>query len=482
MDDEANTDERAEGMIDAARLGRWMDGAGLPGEGEPSVRHLSGGASNEIFEIVWGDRRMALRRPPRNVPKGRNETMLREYRILHALNGTDVPHPNAVAVCDDTDVIGSAFYLMDFVDGWTAMQLPRWPDPFEDDLDARAGLAYELVDGIAKLGNVDWKGQGLEGLGKPDGFHERQVDRWMSQWSGYKFRELPGLDEAAEFLRSYTPSSYRPGIMHGDYQFANVMFEHGGPARLAAIVDFEMGTIGDPLLDLAWVLMSWPNADEDRSVKSYVDYAGMPDREDLLEYYATHSGRPVDEIDYYLVLANFKMAIVLEGGYARVVKGGADNPKMAFFGDVALSNARKAGDLVSRTALRPELNADVTTGGVPVSERSSDVWHVMSTARAIRRFTETPVDDATLDRCLEAATWAPSGANYQRWRFIVLRAAEQRAVVAHAAVLALDVIESVYEMSRPAPDDDSRRARRDRAIYELHDRAGELPSGATQSP
>ena len=351
-DDTANDAERIRSLADPVRLGRWMDAQGLAGGGQPEVRHISGGASNEIFEVIRGGRRMALRRPPRNVPKGRNETMLREYRILNALNGTDVPHPEAVAVCDDESVIGSAFYLMDFVDGWTAMALPQWPDPFEDDLEARAGLAFALIDGIAKLGNVDWEARGLTGLGKPDGFHERQVDRWMSQWSGYKFRELPGLDQAAELLRSYTPGSYKPGIMHGDYQFANVMFHHGGPARLAAIVDFEMGTVGDPLLDLAWVLMSWPNADEDRSVTSYVDYAGMPDREDLLEYYATNSGRSVDEIDYYLVLANFKMGIVLEGGYARVAKGESDNPKMAYFGDVALDYARKAGELAQRTPLR----------------------------------------------------------------------------------------------------------------------------------
>ena len=111
-----------------------------------------------------------------------------------------------------------------------------------------------------------------------------------------------------------------------------------------------------------------------------------------------------------------------------------------------------------------------------MSERSTDIWDVMSTARAIRRFTDKPVDDAMLERCLEAATWAPSGANFQRWRFIVLRSPEQRAVVARAAALALDVIEPVYEMSRPAPDDDSRRARSHRATYEFHDRAGEFPS------
>jgi aminoglycoside phosphotransferase (APT) family kinase protein len=234
---------------------------------------------------------MVLRRPPRVVPAGRNETMVREHRILSALNDTDVPHPTAIALCEDESVLGAAFYLMDFVDGWSVMADPgHWPAPFDNDLAARPGLAYELIDGAAKMANVDWKGVGLEGLGRPEGFHSRQVDRWLSQWEKYKVRDLPGIDDAVEFLRSYEVKSFEPGLMHGDYQFANVMFRHGAPAKLAAIVDFEMGTIGDPMLDLAWVLMPWANADEDRSGKGYIDYEGLPDREDLLEYYATHTG------------------------------------------------------------------------------------------------------------------------------------------------------------------------------------------------
>jgi aminoglycoside phosphotransferase (APT) family kinase protein len=129
------------------------------------------------------------------------------------------------------------------------------------------------------------------------------------------------------------------------------MFHHGGPARMAAIVDWEMGTVGDPLLDLAWVVMGWPDEGEDRSGSGYVDFEGMPNRADLLERYSTVSGRDVDEIDYYVVLARFKMAIVLEGGYARYVKGGADNPKMASFGDVVLSMASKAAELAASTKL-----------------------------------------------------------------------------------------------------------------------------------
>ncbi len=358
---------RTAGLVDPERLGAWMDGQGLPGEGEPiASRFVSGGASNEIFEVSRGGHRWALRRPPRRVPPGRNETMMREYRILAALDGTDVPHARAAGACDDPEVLGAAFYLMDFVDGWSPISEPEWPEPFYSDLDARAGLAYELVEAIARLSRVDWRAGGLEGLGRPDGFHERQVDRWYAHLERFKFRDIPGLDVAGDWLRGRKPRSYEPGIMHGDYQFANVMFHHGAPARMAAIVDWEMGTVGDPLLDLAWVVMGWPDdtgggptgtvGDDDeglagRRVGGYVDYTGMPGRDDLLERYASVSGRDTDEIDYYVILARFKMAIVLEGGYARYVAGGADNPKMEAFGPVVLDMARAAAELASTTSL-----------------------------------------------------------------------------------------------------------------------------------
>jgi aminoglycoside phosphotransferase (APT) family kinase protein len=195
---------------------------------------------------------------------------------------------------------------------------------------------------------VDWKGVGLEGFGKPEGFLDRQVDRWLHHLKGFQFREIPGLDVASAWLRKHTPKSFKPGIIHGDYQFANVMFEHGAPARMAAIVDWEMATVGDPLLDLAWVLMGWPDPGEGER-RGYVDYEGMPTRNELMERYARRSGLPVDEMDYYIVLARFKMACVLEGGYARFVKGGADNPKMQAFGEVVLDMANRAA-LLARTS------------------------------------------------------------------------------------------------------------------------------------
>ena len=163
------------------------------------------------------------------------------------------------------------------------------------DLEARRGLAFQLVEGIALLGNVDWQAKGLSDLGRPDGFHERQVDRWTTFLDRIKGRELPGFDVAAGWLRAHRPLDYIPGLMHGDYQIANVMFRHGGPARLAAIVDWEMGTIGDPKLDVAWMVQSWPEdtTSSATAFPGHADLSGMPSRSTLLARYAEVSGRQV---------------------------------------------------------------------------------------------------------------------------------------------------------------------------------------------
>ena len=334
---------------DVSGLVAWMDSHGL-GTGAPlSHRYLSGGTQNEIYEIRRGDLRCAMRIPPRTAPADRDNGIVREWRIIEALNGTDVPHTEAIAVCQDQSVLGRTFYLMGFVDGWSPMGMGgQWPAPFDTDLDARRGLALQLVEGIALLANVDWQAKGLQDLGRPDGFHERQVDRWTAFLERIKGRELPGFDEAAAWLRTHKPIDFVPGLMHGDYQFANVMFKHGAPARLAAIVDWEMGTVGDPKLDLGWVVQSWPDdtsSDEDRA-GGYVDMTGMPSRDEVLEHYAAVSGRQVDDIDYYCVLAKWKLAVVLEQGFQRA---GGDE-KLQAFGPIVLELMQSAADLAESTS------------------------------------------------------------------------------------------------------------------------------------
>ncbi len=336
-------------MIDFERLATWMDDNGLSGQGEP-IEHqfLSGGTQNEIYEIRRGEFHGAIRIPPPTAPASRDEGIVREWRIIEALDGSDVPHTPAVAVCTDPTVLGRTFYLMGFVDGWSPMGLSDgWPTPFDTDLDARQGLAYQLVEGIALLSKVDWRARGLHDLGRPDGFHERQVDRWTAFLERIKGRELPGFDVASAWLGAHRPLDFIPGIMHGDYQFANVMYRHGAPAQLAAIVDWEMGTVGDPKIDLAWTVQSWPedtNAPE-AAGSSYVNMVGMPSRSDVLARYADVSGRQVDDIDYYIVLAKWKLAIVLEQGFQRA----GDDEKLAAFGPIVLDLMRGAAELAETT-------------------------------------------------------------------------------------------------------------------------------------
>ena len=336
--------------IDTARLAEWMDGAGLPGKGEPlEADFLSGGTQNVIYRIRRGEDVCVLRMPPPGAPPDRDKGILREWRIIEALDGTEVPHTAAVGVCPDASVLGRPFYLMGFVDGWSPMDLGGgpWPAPFDTDVSARRELAYQLAEGIGLLSKVDWKAKGLNDLGRPDGFHERQVDRWTGFFERIKGREIDGLDVATEWLRAHRPLDFIPGLMHGDYQFANVMYQDGAPAKLAAIVDWEMGTVGDPKLDLGWMVQSWPEKDEP-SAMSYVDMSGMPSRTEVVDHYAKVSGRQVDDLDYYLVLAKWKLAIVLEQGFQRA----GDNEKLLAYGPVIVSLMRSAAELAESTDYR----------------------------------------------------------------------------------------------------------------------------------
>jgi aminoglycoside phosphotransferase (APT) family kinase protein len=339
---------RGDRLIDNEKLAAWMDGEGLGGSGAPiETRYVSGGSQNEIYEVRRDDFHAALRIPPPPAPAARDDGILREWRIIAALDGTDVPHTRAIAMCTDQSVLGRAFYLMGFVDGWSPMGVDRWPAPFDTDVEARRGLAYQLAEGIALLSKADWRAKGLDDLGRPDGFHDRQVPRWTAFFERIKGRDLPGMDVATAWLGEHRPLDYVPGLMHGDYQFANVMYRDGAPARLAAIVDWEMGTVGDPKLDLAWMVQGWPEDTEGpaAATASYVDMTGMPSRAEILDHYAEVSGRQVEDIDYYVILAKWKLAIVLEQGFQRA----EGDEKLQAFGPIVIDLMRGAAELAEST-------------------------------------------------------------------------------------------------------------------------------------
>ncbi|MGO9101442.1 MAG: phosphotransferase family protein [Mycobacterium sp.] len=324
-------------------LARWLDAQAAPGYGEvPTVERLTGGSQNTLYLLRRGDDCMVLRMPGAAADQARTDGLRREIRLVRAISGTDVPHAELIAADESGDVLGVPFYVMKAIDGWSPTD--GWPEPFGEDPVARRDMAFELIGGAARLARVDWRAGGLEGFGRPDGFHDRQVDRWLTFLGKYQFRDLPGLEEAADWLRHNRPAHYRPGIMHGDYQFANVMYHHDKPATLAAIVDWEMTTVGDPLLDLAWALLGW-DGEHPKESGFYLDVRGMPMRSELLDHYERVSGLSTEHIDYYLVLANWKLGVVLEKSYAAMQRGGTFDPKVELFGPIVLELVANAAEL-----------------------------------------------------------------------------------------------------------------------------------------
>lgn len=304
----------------------WMSAQGL-GEGPlENVTELSGGTQNVMLQFTRSGRSYVLRRGPRHLRPRSNAVMLRETRLLAALAGTDVPHPGLIAVCDNPAVLGDAvFYLMEPVDGFNASG--ELPALHAGDPEVRYGMGLSMADALAKLGAVDHVAVGLADYGKPHGFLERQVPRWLSeldsyrQFENYPGPDLPGLDDVADWLQRNVPTSWQPGILHGDYHAANVMFSPTGP-EVAAIVDWEMSTIGDPLLDLGWLLATW-RQDDGSSVFSHTltGMDGLASPDDLVQRYAAGSSRDLTHIGWYTVMAAFKLAIVIEGTLARASAG-----------------------------------------------------------------------------------------------------------------------------------------------------------------
>jgi len=254
--------------------------------------------------------------------------MRREARVLAAIADTDVPHAKLIAACGGEDVIGAAFYLMEPVDGFNPTT--GLPEFHATDPKVRHRMGLALVEGIAALGQVDYLAVGLEGFGKPDGFLERQVGRWQSQLDGYKAfdawlgaSDLPGVDRIANWLSDHVPPSFQPGIIHGDYHLSNVMY-HPKTPELAAIVDWELSTIGDPLLDLGWLIATWPEPNgTGLGAVGTTPWEGFPEIEEMISHYDDHSKRDLGAISWYGVLACFKLGIILEGTYARACVGKA---------------------------------------------------------------------------------------------------------------------------------------------------------------
>ena len=343
-----------EPLVDVAALTSYLR-TRLPnvdGETVEVERHMAG-HSNETFFVRLGDSELVLRRPPRGAFLPTAHDVGREYRVLSALDGTSVRAPRPVLFCDDATVIGAPFYLMERVEGVVIRD--RLPEPFASEESTRRGLGDELVDALVELHAVDWRQAGLEGFGKPSGYLQRQIRRWSGQLELTEpmTRVVTELHQVTDWLRSHveTLEETPPTVVHGDYKMDNVMYAAGEPARLAAILDWEMSTIGDPRADLGWMVSFWREAGDAVAIDLEGDaptrLLGFQSRDELIARYEVRSGRPVGDLTFFTVLAVWKLAILLEGSYARHLAGLTDDPFFAQLGDGVPSLGQRALELTT---------------------------------------------------------------------------------------------------------------------------------------
>ncbi len=327
-----------EELVDVASLQRFVDET-VPGPPSPLVvaKHVAG-FSNETFYVTRGEERWVMRRPPRGPLLPTAHDVLREYRFISALHGkARVPQP--VVACDDVAVIGAPFYLMERKEG--VVIRAEVPAAY-DNLDGRRRIGEELVEALVELHAVDWRAAGLEG--RSEGYLERQLKRWTSQWhlTRPRTRDLPKLDEVTTWLEAHLPSadeSPASTVVHGDYKLDNVMFDSREP-KLIAIFDWEMATIGDPLADLGWLLSVWggegnttppPGFKAEALPPPVTSLPGFLTQEEVAALYEAKSGRSMRNFTFYRVMAVYKMAIILEGLYMHYVENTAANPGAAEF-------------------------------------------------------------------------------------------------------------------------------------------------------
>jgi aminoglycoside phosphotransferase (APT) family kinase protein len=311
-----------------SRLAGWLD-AHLEAEGPWTLEPLAGGNSNDTALLRAGGRRFVLRRPPLHSLDRTAHSVAREFRVLTALRDTDVPVPSAVAVCEDPAVAGRPFLVMEHVPdavSITDTAPPGWPT----DPSAWTATADALVDALAALHTLDWEAAGLAGLGRPAGFLRRQPERWLRHWRSSATRPLPAMERLAEWLSAHLPDPGPTGVLHGDFHLDNCLFSTRG-ARLAAVIDWELATVGDPLLDLGLLLAFWgerphPSPGFAR-IQAVSRTAGAPPRDHLLDRYQAAVGRSIaGTVDWYRVLSLVKLAAVVEGAHGQYRTGLLDTP------------------------------------------------------------------------------------------------------------------------------------------------------------
>jgi aminoglycoside phosphotransferase (APT) family kinase protein len=329
---------------------RTSDGGSRRLAGPLRTSLIAGGRSNPTYDVTDGMQHWILRRPPYGTVLPSSHDMAREVRIISALAGTTVPVPRVVATCDDAEVIGAPFYVMDRLDGRTYRTAEDTASLTQAEC---ARLAESMVDTLVALHELEPGSVGLADWGRPDGYLERQLDRWGRQWEAVKTSDRPEVDQLMRALSASLPATGVPGIVHGDYKIDNVMVAHDDPGRILGVLDWEMATLGDTVADLGILVSFW---DEVGGVHNPITSGatarvGFPTAREVIERYSERRGVPVEDIDWYVVFADFKIAVILEQIHARHLQGQTVGEWFADIGDMV-------GPLLERARARAAASTD----------------------------------------------------------------------------------------------------------------------------
>lgn len=322
--------------IDKDALATWLD-AETKITAAISLSRIRGGGSCEMFEMQRGGERWVIRRAPLSSVSSTAHDVVREFKIISALQGGRIKVPELLAVSEDHRMVGSPFYIMRYVDGEVIRT--KLPQQYVDSPQTQPAIGESLIDALVELHAFDWRNSSLVDLAKPDNFLPRQVERWMTQLATYRNRNMGGVDQVAQWLADHLPPSGDLTVMHGDYKIDNTMYSKSLPPSVLTIVDFEMTTVGDPLIDLAWAMIFWPELGNVLAIAApgsergmHEDYCQTPAQ--LIQRYADRTGRDISYFQWYQAFAAWKLAIVLEASYAKFLKGESKNSGHEFFGFV----------------------------------------------------------------------------------------------------------------------------------------------------
>lgn len=327
--------------FDETRLTAYLSGR-LPGaEGGMKVQQFQGGQSNPTYLLEIGERRYVLRKKPPGKLLPSAHMVEREFQVINALNATDVPVPTARLLCEDPEVIGTAFYIMDYVEGRVHTQ-PLLTDVAQEQ---RLPIYQSMIETMARLHNVDWKAIGLESYGKPEGYVHRQIKRWSGQFEASRTDDMPAMDSLMAWLPQNAPEADFTTIAHGDFRVGNLIL-HPTEPKVVSILDWELATLGHPLSDLAYCCLPYHLPAGVNGVKGMLGAnlkeLGLPEEQQVLDWYCQYTGRSeVADWNFFLAFSLFRLAAILQGVYHRALQGNASNAD-------ALEVGKRAGLLAQR--------------------------------------------------------------------------------------------------------------------------------------